>query len=129
MSEEDSKIWSSYLSKHGQSFDSFDYDFSVGTGITPNQDVPEKFKKDYEDLTKKRIDCLGHNGNTVSIFEVKQRAGLSALGQLIGYKDLFEIDHPYLKVISLNLVCSSISDDEQKIYQNNGINVFEYPQT
>lgn len=123
MSLEDSKIWGRYLSKFSDLYDSFDYDLRVGAGVTPDLPIPEKFIKDYEDLTKKRIDAVGYKNNKATLFEVKPRAGTAALGQLISYRDLFLRSHPYIQISSLVCVTELIQPEELEIYIQHNIHV------
>ncbi len=123
MSAEEGIIWGNFLAKYGKEYQRFDYDLRVGSGIPPEQDLPFEFKKDYEDLTKKRIDAVGYNDSYATIFEVKQRASFSALGQLLGYRDLFKKSFPLYTVDDLILVCSSISPEDQEIISKKGITI------
>jgi len=127
MSSEDTQIWKRFLSQFGENFSSFDYDFKVGDGVTPDLPIPEKFLNDFKELTKKRIDALGYNPSGVTIFEVKPRAGTSALGQLLTYKNLFVKSYPGVNVIALVLVCELATDEEVQLYQQYGIQIFILP--
>lgn len=121
MSAEESIIWGSFLSKFGSFFKRFDYDLRVGEGIQPDQEIPENFRQDYIGLTQKRIDAVGYNDKVATLFEVKVRANLGAIGQLLGYKELFLSSFPSYSVSSLHLVCSSINPDELKVISKTSI--------
>ena len=123
MSAEEGIIWGKFLVAFGSNYLRFDYDLRVGNGITPIENIPTIFKQDYEDLTKKRIDAVGYNNNIATIFEVKQRSGLSAIGQLLGYRDLFIKSFSQFTVNKLILVCGSASPEDQEIIKKNGIGI------
>lgn len=126
MSPEDAITWGKFLKEHGKEYDSFDYDLRVGQGVIAEANVPAKFIEDYKMLTQKRIDCVGYTSKGAAIFEVKQRAGLSALGQLNAYQRLFQETYPTIPIISLNLVCDFITDEERRLYETSKINVYLY---
>lgn len=124
MSADESIVWGKFLSLYGKNYDRFDYDLRVGTGIIPGPEIPENFKQDYISLTQKRIDCVGYTNNNATLFEVKTRALLPPLGQLLGYNILFISTFPNIKVKDLMLICSSITDEDLAIYEQNKIKVF-----
>ena len=121
MSAEESIIWGRFLSKYGSNFSRFDYDLRVGQGIIPAASVPEIYRDDYIKLTQKRIDAVGYSGKVATIFEIKVRANLGAIGQLIGYRDLFLNTFPLYSVDSLHLVCSTIDPDELSVFSKTSI--------
>ena len=128
MSAVDGVTWSAFLLQHGKNYTSFDYDIRVGSGVIAELPLPDKYLKDYQQLTQKRIDAIGYQTAGINIFEVKQRAGLSALGQLSAYSMLYLRSHPRALILSLNLVCSFITKEELEIYQAKAIRVFVYPE-
>jgi hypothetical protein len=123
MSAAESIIWGKFLAKFGKEYQRFDYDLRIGNGITPEQDLPFEFKKDYEDLTKSRIDAVGYVNKTATIFEVKQRANLASIGQLLGYHILFNKSFPQFSVDDLILVCESATLEIQQVIEKNGIQI------
>ena len=127
MSDTDAQIWSSFLIEHGNEYDHFEYDVRVGTGVNVDQNIPARYIDDFRALTQKRIDAVGFRNNGVDIFEVKQRAGLSALGQLNAYQALFQQSFPNIPVLALILVCSFATDEELMLYKRNKIKVYVYP--
>jgi len=121
MSAEEGIIWGKFLAKYGKEYQRFDYDLRVGSGVTPEQDLPYEFKKDYEDLTKARIDAVGYVYKTATIFEVKQRANFNGIGQLLGYKDLFLKSFPQFSVNDLILICGSATAEIQQVIEDQNI--------
>jgi hypothetical protein len=123
MSPEESIVWGRFLASAFNIYERYDYDLRVGTGILPDVNIPEPFLKDYQMLTQKRIDAVGYLNNTATIFEVKTRSLISPIGQLLGYKSLFAITYPFIPVVSLKLVCSSISIEDSNVFKQYGIDV------
>ena len=89
MAPEDLDIWERFLEKYAQHFFGFSYDVKVGTPVETSPDWPENIKAMAETLTKKRIDAVGYTAANIWIFEVKPRAGASAIGQVNSYVPLF----------------------------------------
>ena len=110
---EDIAIWERFLNAFPDRFDSVDYDVRVGEGIPPLETLPENIKRDARALTQKRIDVVGWNGELPTIIEVKSRAGMSTLGQIQGYKILFEVDFPKLFIPELLIVTGRIFPDDE----------------
>ena len=127
MSADESIIWGRFLASKGQQYVRFDYDLRVGTGIEPVHDIPDKFKNDYIDLTRKRIDAVGYNGSVATIFEVKNRATFNVFGQIIGYRSLFLKSFPQYSIKELVVVCASIPLEDLEIVSSQGIVVLQYP--
>jgi len=67
---------------------------------------------------------LGWIDNQPTIIEVKNRVGLSALGQVLGYKILFNKYFPNFPVPLMMVVCETISKDDLDVLTENNIPVF-----
>lgn len=120
-------LWRQFIILHGKEFDRFDYDLPVGKGVDPGESVSEYLRKDYIDLTRKRIDAVGYKNNTATLFEVKPRAATTALGQLLTYANLFVQTYPGVPIVGSAVVTSLINDDERQVYESMKIKIFVYP--
>ncbi len=120
---DDIPIWERYLSLFPDEFDSVDYDFRVGEGIPPLDHLPENIKRDAKALTQKRIDVLAWNGENPTIIEVKKRAGLSTLGQILGYAALFKMDFRNIKEPELLIVTGKVYPDDLFVLEDKNIKV------
>lgn len=85
----DIPIWDSWVKQYGHLFIGFDYDIHVGEGVPPVEGLSPALQRMAKTLTQKRIDALGHQNDKLWIIEVKQRPGVSAVGQIITYLTLF----------------------------------------
>lgn len=124
MSPKDVDIWKRFLMLHQSMFNSFDYDLPVGNGEDPGPEFEPNLRKDFIDLTKKRIDVVGYKDGTPTIIEVKPRASSTALGQLLTYKTLFIQSHPSFQTVPLMVVTEFINTEEQEIFNSHNIKVF-----
>jgi hypothetical protein len=116
------EIWDRFLALAplGQGWD-WHYDVKVGDGVHLG-DYEQAWVKDMaKALTQRRIDALGTRGNQLAIVEVKERAGLGAVGQLLGYRRLLLGDRPDASNALLLVVASIKGNDILKTYKENGI--------
>ena len=120
---EDREIWSRFIDMFPDRFDTADYDFRVGKGMVTDPSWPEYMKVDAIALTQKRIDVLAWKGEQPTIIEVKKRVGLSALGQVLGYKVLFMKYFSHFQDPEMLIVCEKISIDDHDVLEGNRIPV------
>lgn len=120
---DDREIWSRFIEKFPERFETVDYDFRVGQGIAPDPDWPDYIKRDAIALTQKRIDALAWNGENPTIIEVKKRVGLSTLGQILGYLQLFIDVYKKIEKPKLLVVCETIGRDDLRVLEANNIPV------
>jgi len=116
MIQEEAMIWDRFVDKFPKRYTSVDYDFRVGEGQQTELPFPENYERMITMLTQHRIDALAWIGDFPTIIEVKNRAVLSTIGQLIGYKTLFENDFPHIEKPGTLCVCASISKDVKNVF-------------
>lgn len=118
-------VWRRFLVVHEREWETFEYDVHVGQGSLPQADPANRFQGNYSWLTKKRIDVVGWNGRKATIFEVRARASLPLMGQLIGYKALWMRDNPDAEPPDLMMVCSECPPDDRAVMADQGVDVTE----
>ncbi len=123
MLAEDKVIWDRYLVKFPERFESVEYDFRVGEGATPAEELEENYVHMVTMLSQLRIDVLAWVGDQPTIIEIKPRAVVAAIGQLQAYGILFTRDFPAVKKPNLLLVCETISRDVSEVFLSVGITV------
>ena len=116
-------IWSRFVDRFPDRFDSVDYDFRVGEGIELHGEEDEAYTRMATMLSQKRIDVIGWLGDKPSIIEVKRRVGLSTLGQVLGYRILFLKDFKTFGIPDLLVVCAMISPDDHFVLEENKIEI------
>jgi len=109
--KEDIVTWERYLALRGSFYNSIDYDVRVGSGQKPASHHSPNYKKMISDLTKKRIDALGHTQDQIHIIEICQRASMKTVGQAVAYPHLFKQTYPTTKQIKMIIVCERIDTD------------------
>jgi len=118
---EDTEVWNRFILKYPDKFDTVDYDIKVGRGADTTP-LTEQYAKDYwKNLTKKRIDVIGYKNNFLTIIEVKKRASLFTLGQILGYKYLYLREFPEVLSVLTLIVAAQISQDDMDALSHFGI--------
>lgn len=118
------KAW---LTKHQAEYDSVEFNVRVGSGVVLASSSPDYMKLYARAATTKRCDMVLHKGTDVTIVEVKIRIGGSALGQLLLYKRLYQLDHPEATSVTLIAAGQTIEPDVAEAYAEHGILVELFP--
>jgi len=114
-------VWRRFLKRYEQQWDTFIYDVHVGKGSLPQDDPANVYVGNYNWLTRKRIDVVGWRDKRPTIFEVRARASLPLMGQLLGYKSLWMRANPDSEPPALYMICEYCQPDDQSIFEENGI--------
>jgi hypothetical protein len=140
------RTWRWFLRDHQNDYDRFDYDVHLGEGSLPQElppgplpavpageagasgplatAAPSVYAENFRWLTRKRADVIGWQGSQPTIFEIRPRASLPLVGQLIGYRHLWMRAHPDSEPPALILVTEFIQPDDQSIFDAEQIPVF-----
>lgn len=102
-------VWRAWLAQHQAEYDRFDYNVRLGTDVDPGPDFPDNIRKAAIALNSLRVDAVGYQGLTPTIFEVKRRAGPQNIGQLLTYKHLWAAAFPISPAPALVLVFNTLS--------------------
>ena len=100
-----------------------DYDVKVGLGRLPQEELEEKYKKDWRDLTRKRIDAVAWSENNVFLIELKPRAGLSSIGQIIGYSELWVDLHNNDRRVRPVVIAHLTDPDTMRVAEASGVEI------
>lgn len=118
---EDNEVWTRFIEKYPDRFETVDYDIKVGEGAKIFHIDDTASQKYWTMLTKKRIDVIGYKNNFVILIEVKKRAGLYTLGQILGYRFLYRREHPTHTLQPVLVICESIDHDTEDVFKHYGI--------
>lgn len=114
-------ILRTWLLAHELEYDRFEYNVRVGAGVDPGPQWPENIRKQAIENTQKRIDAVAYKGDSATIIEVKDRAGASAIGQLLTYLPLFEEAFPAYKSPAMILITNRVQPDLLPVLERAGI--------
>lgn len=114
-------IWARYLERTTEQFLSLTYDMHLGAGAPVAKEWSPGTAAIVAAVSRKRVDVLGETASELIIFEIKPRAGMSAMGQLLNYRTLYEMEYKPTKPIRLMVVCERVEHDIQLTYARQGI--------
>lgn len=78
-----------FIRKYPGRFDNYEFNFRLGAGSDPGPTFDAGIRKMNVLLTQKRVDMVAEKGGQFALWELKARAGLASLGQLLGYRALW----------------------------------------
>ena len=125
MLKDEVEIWKRFRQIDPIPFLKLDYDVHVGTlpsGLGPLTPEMESLARA---IYRKRIDVVGETEDEVWIIEIKPRAGMSTLGQLISYEALYEKEFSPTKPIRLAVVCERTEQDMEDLLVQYGIDIYQ----
>jgi hypothetical protein len=114
-------VWRAWLRLHQGEYDRFDYNARVGPGFDPGASVPQYIRDMAVKNTKKRIDALAWQGSQPLIVEVKVRAGLSSIGQLLGYRVHWRLEHPHDVPPKMLLVANLLAPGVEEVLKSHDV--------
>jgi len=114
-------ILRNWLKLQESKYDRFDYNVRVGQGMDPGPSFSDEVRQDAILNTQKRIDAVGYRGLHVTLIEVKDRAGFSAVGQLVGYRELWQQEHRDGPPPQLLLISNRVQPDLLPVLKASGI--------
>jgi len=127
MTVNESVISRAWLMKHGLDFDRVEFNSLLGNSIELGPEVDEVTRRQAAQISAKRSDIIAWHGNEATIVEVKPRLSFSALGQLLGYRLLFHLEHPEITNIHLVAIGHDASVDTPEVLLAHGAHVELFP--
>lgn len=121
MSKADSAIWERFITKYPDQFIEVQYDFHVGEPPSFNTLTDEGEDWNQDMLYRKRIDAIGHTDTQCFIIELKPNAGMSTIGQVKGYKMLYDEEGWTTKKTVPMIITDSMSADTQRYCEKEGV--------
>jgi len=125
--DQDAPILTAYLKENGARYTSIEFDVRIGTGRDPGPDFETNIRKMGLDLSRRRIDALGHTPRQVEIIEVTGSAGTTTLGQLTAYAAIWQREHPDHTPPRLILAAATLQTDMHRPFTSAGVEIHLYP--
>jgi len=123
MLAEDTAVWSKYLASPLVSIKEVWYDVHVGMGIPLPAEASDMDKRIAAGISRKRIDVVARVGGGFWIIEVKPRANMVALGQVLTYSRLFIAEYRPAGEVWPVIVCDSADEDLVSQFDELGVAV------
>lgn len=116
-------IWARYLASTTEEFLSLVYDLHLGEGAPIDPALSPGTQAIIAAVSRKRVDVVGETASSIIIFEVKPRAGMGAMGQLLTYRELYLREIRTTKPIRMMVVCERVEPDVPRVYAQYGIEI------
>ena len=125
-SRAESALLADFLLAHISEYSDFNFTVRVGQGQLPNPNHDPGVQANTVRGSKLRIDMIAWQGEQPTLFEVKVRANHHAIGQLITYRHLWQLEHPDAPEPRLAVIARTIEPDMEGVFDAQGITVYLY---
>lgn len=123
MSVRDKAIWERFIEKYPDVYKMCQYDFHIGEAPPFNTLYDDETDRNQDMLYRKRIDVVAHTDKGIDIIEVKPNAGLSTIGQVKGYKTLYERDEEPRLPVGMIIVTDQLQPDMMWLTKQEGVSL------
>ena len=127
MGPHDTRVWNAALRLGLVKFDRLEYDVRLGGKGADLVDKEHIHRAMWDTLLRKRVDVIGWQGKQVWVVEVKPVASFAALGQCIGYRDLWKRERPGVCEPRAMCVCAIADPDLLKTFERAAVRVVSLP--
>lgn len=121
MTWEDWQAWRPWLEGPGRAWERYTYDVELYIRDLELRAPTPALMRMWARNNGKRIDAVSCRGLLFDLFEARRGAGWSAVGQLLGYRDLWLLNFPALALGSLYLVSETCDDAVRALAARHGI--------
>lgn len=123
MLQADIPLWWKFVDQFGGWFEKFYYNVRVGGPDISKIQGSEEIKKMWYASTAKRIDVIGERTKDLWIIEVAHSPYLRAVGQMVSYEYLWNLDPKINKPVKSLLLCPYIDADLLIILKHTGVTI------
>jgi len=123
----DVPLWHRFLDRYASNFERFFYNVRVGGPDVSTIEGDEVLKRMWYLNTAKRIDAIGEKENELWIIEVASSPYLRAVGQMLTYHFLWDLDPKINKPVKDVLLCYYLDSDLEKVLKHHGVEVLTIP--
>lgn len=120
----DIAIWEEFIKQNPTAYEWAIYDQAVGTIPNFVKEHPDAAMQKEAKLYQWKIDIVAFVNDKVHVIEIKPNAGLSALGQILGYTNLFKETFPKIKNVSPLIITDFLRPDMSKLAADMGIEIY-----
>lgn len=121
MAEADAIIWKRFISAYPNAFERVAYDVAVGAGAEFDTTVNPATGGNVGRLYQRRIDVVAQKDGNTYLIELKPRASTAAIGQVVGYKKLFDRDFAELAPVKMLIITDSLLPEMEFLAKDAGV--------
>uniref|UniRef100_A0A6H1ZWX8 Uncharacterized protein n=1 Tax=viral metagenome TaxID=1070528 RepID=A0A6H1ZWX8_9ZZZZ len=102
----------------------YDFDVRLGEGMPLDPTWPDWLSRMASALTQRRADVVAHTTTEDFILEIKDRAGTTAIGQLLCYRALYLRDFKPTNPVRLGVITPRLGFDLEPVFSEFDIRAF-----
>lgn len=121
---DDWQPWQAWLKTDNGRRACYAYNVRLSSGAAPASITDPADRHHWEQLTDKRIDAVGRDAERFTIYEARRVTGWSAIGQLVGYCELWRLNFPEIRLEPCVLVTERIDDAIRAVALRQGLRVY-----
>ena len=125
MLQEDNAVWSKFLSTDADLLKEVWYDVKVGLPVLLPVGASDLERRIAAGVTRKRIDVVCSVAGGFWVVEIKPRASMLAIGQVISYYRLFILEYAPAGQVFPVIVCDSYDEDLVDEFDELGVLVLQ----
>lgn len=128
MAKHDARIWERFIDRFAGYFDQVAYDIALGGSEPTDPSATAAERLMWRFNTAKRIDAVAGNRAELWLCEVRRGSGLAAVGAVLGYTILSELDKWADRPLVMTLVTDRTDQDTRTVCEYLDIQVIELPE-
>lgn len=128
MGPTDAAIWEAALRLGLVEYDRLEYDVRLGGKAAGHVDASHELFPMWETLLRKRVDVVAWLGQSPTLIEVKDVSSFAALGQCLGYRELWKRERHQGASPSAVCVCAVADADLKPVFESYGVSVVALPE-
>lgn len=125
MMREDTEVWTKFLASEFIQIKEVWYDVRVGQPVLLGPEATDMDQRIAAGLTRKRIDVVCSVAGGIWVVEVKPKANMYAVGQVITYARLFRKEYFSSRQIVPVIVCDDYDEDLVEEFDEFGVLVLK----
>jgi len=128
MARHDIRIWERFIDRYAGYFDEAAYDVAFGGSEPTDPQATAQERLMWKFNTAKRVDAVVRNPDEIWLCEVRPGSGLSALGAVVGYTYLAELEKWADRPLVMTVVTDHVDPDTRMICEAFDVQVIELPE-
>ena len=124
MKPADVAIWEEFIEQNPKAYETAIYDQAVGEGAEIPEGTQDNMARDFKILTQWKIDVVGFFQDQIHIIELKPNAGISALGQVLGYANLFKKTFKPVGTVTPVVITDRLRPDMLALAKEMGVKIY-----